>query len=108
MLEIFVVDNLKILNLSVVKERFGNSSMEVTILFFASAKDRAGQSRMTMEIEPDTTVVLLKQKLEQLYPSIQFERDGIKLAVNQVYCDDDGCVLKNGDTIALIPPVSGG
>jgi molybdopterin converting factor small subunit len=36
------------------------------------------------------------------------DEDITTLAVNEEYVDSDGVILKNGDTVAIIPPISGG
>jgi molybdopterin converting factor small subunit len=36
------------------------------------------------------------------------DEDLTTLAVNEEYVDSNGVTLKNGDTVAVIPPISGG
>jgi len=76
----------------------------IKVLFFAHLKDHVGTSELSLEVE-NITVKELKQILEQKY-SITFE-NYIMIAVNEEYAHSD-VKIQNGDTVALIPPVSGG
>jgi sulfur-carrier protein len=80
--------------------------INITILFFASTRELTGLSSINIQIPEESTCKELKKLLEELY-SLNFERDRIGLAVNKVYCDDQQ-VLKEGDTVACIPPIAGG
>jgi molybdopterin converting factor subunit 1 len=76
--------------------------MEVEIRLFAILRERAGASRMTIEL-PDGARV--RDALEELSGLA----DGLPLvmAVNREYAAED-TPLVPGDELALIPPVSGG
>jgi len=76
----------------------------IKVLFFAHLKDLVGTSELSLEVE-NITAKELKQILEQKY-SITFE-NYIMIAVNEEYAHSD-VKIQNGDTVALIPPVSGG
>ena len=73
--------------------------MRVTVRLFAGLRERAGWSRK--EIDADT-VGDVWGKLD-----LGDEPDGLLYAVNQEYAEK-GTRLADGDTVALIPPVSGG
>lgn len=78
------------------------------ILLFGIAKDIVGQSSFHFgkeEILP-TTVSELKEKLKGTFPEFQ-KLSSLAVAVNSTYAEDNE-VLKKGDEIAIIPPVSGG
>lgn len=48
--------------------------------------------------------------MAEKYPglsSLVLDEDSLTLALNEEYIESE-IVLKNGDTIALIPPISGG
>lgn len=76
----------------------------IKVLFFAELQERTGQS--TLDISVGTTNVLeLKQQLERDYPSLNLQK--VMTAVNEEYAND-GDKVNAGDTIAFIPPVSGG
>ena len=81
--------------------------MRVTVLFFAGARERAGIGRVDVELEPGSS---LDDAIDSALASVG--RDGVlssnvMLARNGVYVDRSD-QLKDGDEIAVIPPVSGG
>ena len=73
--------------------------MRVTVRLFAGLRERAGWSQK--EIDADT-VADVWEALE-----LGNEPDGLLYAVNKEYASKE-TVLADGDTVALIPPVSGG
>ncbi|MEM9142384.1 MAG: MoaD/ThiS family protein [Bacteroidota bacterium] len=78
------------------------------ILLFGIAKDIVGRTSMdAMEFnQRPTSVAELKDKLRQAFP--EFENlTSLAVAVNSEYAEDS-ILLKKGDEIAIIPPVSGG
>jgi molybdopterin converting factor subunit 1 len=79
----------------------------INVLFFASAKEITGLSKTKVELESGQTTVDFVAKLTVLFPSLNIQRDQISIAVNQVYCKETK-ELFDGDTIALLPPISGG
>lgn len=92
------------------------STMLVKVLFFASARDATGGIKEIPEFEilptpagQKVTTKHLIAKLEQLFPALNFERDQIAMAVNQVYVTTGtDTLLTHGDEVALLPPISGG
>lgn len=80
--------------------------MKVTILFFGIAKDLAETSSSEFEIENEITVLQFKKVLKTSYPKLK-NISSYAIAVNEEYADDF-LTIRNNDTIAIIPPVSGG
>ena len=79
--------------------------MRVRVLYFGVLKDIAGGSRAEMELEEGASVAdLLARHRGSGAASVW---DSIAVAVNQEYARV-GDVLRDGDEIALLPPVSGG
>jgi molybdopterin synthase sulfur carrier subunit len=78
--------------------------MSVNILFFASAKDVVGTASLMMEADGWTIEMLLKE-LQRQFPRFEQLNDRFLIAVNQEYADMNH-VLKDGDEVAVIPPVS--
>lgn len=78
------------------------------VLLFGIAKDIVGKSSFRFEGEDalPLSVSELKGKLKQAFPELK-KLSSLAVAVNSEYAEDDQ-VLKNGDEVALIPPVSGG
>ncbi len=78
--------------------------MQVKVLFFASHRRAAGVADATLELPDGASVREASQLLERQY---SLELRGSMVAVNDEYATPEH-VLKGGDTLALIPPVSGG
>ncbi|WEG11935.1 molybdopterin converting factor subunit 1 [Pullulanibacillus sp. KACC 23026] len=76
----------------------------ITILLFASLKERVGQERIQWEKGP-IKVSELRAALKRV-PGLDAV-DQVMIAVNEAYALDDQ-MINEGDTVALIPPVSGG
>jgi len=79
----------------------------VKILFFASLKDVTGESVFDLELEEKATVKSLRAKITSMYPKLEPILNSVKIAINQDFAESDS-VLKNGDELAFLPPVSGG
>jgi molybdopterin converting factor subunit 1 len=80
--------------------------MTVTLLLFASYADALGATTLDMELPGESTVgdvisaIRSRPGAERLPPSPL-------VAVNQRYAAIDS-VVREGDEVALIPPVAGG
>ncbi len=81
--------------------------MKVKVLYFSSIKDKIKKREEILEIPDNAAVSNLKNILKQLYPQISEVIDKVMIAVNEEYVSDE-TRLKEGDIIAIIPPVSGG
>ena len=85
--------------------------IRIKVLFFASAREAAKTSETTVEVQDgcDTSQFRI---LATEYPPLKdlvLDQESITLALNEEYLDaDQVTVLKDRDTIALIPPISGG
>jgi molybdopterin converting factor small subunit len=100
--------------------------VQITVLFFASAREAAGDiSSATLVLDDTLTTSLdkeggvgvpntqiLRQKLAEIYPglaSMVQDEENLTLALNEEYVASGQVLpLKDGDTVALIPPISGG
>lgn len=76
----------------------------VSVLLFAQLKDQAGSERITIDKE-ELTVKDLLIILQEKYGLTSLEQ--VMVAINEEYSMEED-VIKAGDTVALIPPVSGG
>lgn len=76
----------------------------IKVLLFAELQERIGKTSLEIPME-ETNVQQLKEKLESDYPELQLT--GVMTAINEAYAKDED-VISAGDTVALIPPVSGG
>ena len=80
--------------------------MILQVLTFGIARDIVGASTLPVETGAGTTVSQLKQQLLASYPQFG-SLSSLLIAVNAEYGSEE-TVLREGDEIALIPPVSGG
>ncbi|MEM3852389.1 MAG: molybdopterin converting factor subunit 1 [Methanomassiliicoccales archaeon] len=81
--------------------------MRARVLLFAHLAERAGTRELFIETGEGTTVGELIQKLVVKYPQLEKEMAHISLAVNEEIVAPS-FRLSDGDTVALLPPVSGG
>lgn len=88
--------------------------ISIQVLFFASAREAAGDiSKKCIELTPDeANTSSLRRLLALEYPglaSMVRDEENLTLALNEEYVTRGQVLaLKDGDTIALIPPISGG
>jgi molybdopterin converting factor subunit 1 len=79
--------------------------MRITVLYFGVLKDVMGRRSAEMDLAEGASVAeLLELHRSSGKASVW---DSIAVAVNQEYARA-GDVLKDGDEVALLPPVSGG
>ncbi len=81
--------------------------MIVRLLLFASCRDAVGAKELNFEVAEGINTGSLRDELAQRYPRLGPLKGKLLVAVNAEYVDDQ-TVLKEGDEVALIPPVSGG
>lgn len=80
--------------------------MRVKILYFSSVRDKIGLPSEEIDFNGET-LNDLKNTLIEKYPQIRENLEKVMFAINQEYADLN-TFLKDGDTVAIIPPVSGG
>jgi len=80
--------------------------MKCSIKAFGISKEIIGGKQLELEVPEGTTVSNLKKTLFEKYPALA-ELRSVYVAVNTSYAAEE-LVLKEGDEIALIPPVAGG
>lgn len=81
--------------------------MKIQLLLFASCRDAVGAKELVVELAEGTTAAGLRDELVLRYPKLMPLKEKLLLAANADYVDAN-TVLKDGDEVALIPPVSGG
>ena len=81
--------------------------MKTRVQLFAVLRDIVGQNEVVISVPPHSTVSSLIDALVQQYSQIAEWRKHIRIAVNQEYVSHD-YLLKEGDDVVVIPPVSGG
>nr|CAD7612685.1 unnamed protein product [Timema genevievae] len=84
-----------------------NLKVPVKVLFFAKARELSGRKESELEIECSLTYECLLDTLVKEF-SLELVENHLILAVNQEYKSaGHNIVLKAGDEIAVIPPLSG-
>ncbi len=81
--------------------------MTVTIKLFASIRDRVGSPEVGLEIPENSTVEEMVRALAIRYPGIEPWVPYMRVAVGWEYVTP-GRIIREGEEIAIIPPVSGG
>jgi molybdopterin synthase catalytic subunit len=79
----------------------------VRILYFALVRERLGIDAESVPMPPGGTVDDLLDALAARHAPLGGLRGALKVAVNQEFVDG-ATQLRDGDEVALIPPVSGG
>ena len=81
--------------------------MRCHVLLFAQLAEAIGSDRLTIDLPDGATVADALALLSKDHETIAAAANAIAVAVNEQYSATTA-VLNDGDTIALIPPVSGG
>jgi molybdopterin converting factor subunit 1 len=81
--------------------------VHVKVLFFASLVDIVGSRKLEFDIGDGVTVEQLLDRLETMYPGLTPYASILHTAINEEYAKASDR-LKDGDEVALFPPVSGG
>ncbi len=76
--------------------------MKVSIRLFAGLRERAGRDELELDLPDGARVADALAEVQHLAPGVS-----LVLAVNREYADAD-VVLRAGDELAVVPPVSGG
>jgi molybdopterin synthase catalytic subunit len=79
----------------------------LTILFFATLKDKANTARMQYELRGETSVAQLKLALSQQFPALAPHLPTALCAINQEFAFPTD-LLPHTAEVAFFPPVSGG
>ena len=79
----------------------------VRLLAFAGARDAIGAHEIEVPLEACCTSAALLSKLCEAFPRLSPHRQSLRLAINGSYALADDLV-RSGDEVAIIPPVSGG
>lgn len=81
--------------------------MRVKVRFFAILRERSGIEETTAELPEGATVAELWSVVRARFPELAAARLRLLYAVNREYVREDH-VLREGDEVVFIPPVSGG
>ena len=70
------------------------------------SKDIVGKNSETLEFDDKLSIQEFRQQLTHIFPELN-KMETYTIAVNEEYAEE-GKLLSDNDTIAIIPPVSGG
>lgn len=86
---------------------YSSRGMQVRVLFFGVLKELFGGVEEMVEMAEGSRVAELLASFERRAGERGDLIRSIAVAVNREYAQAD-CVLRDGDEVALLPPVSGG
>ncbi len=81
--------------------------MKVKVKLFAAFRDIVGAKEEELELKEGSTVQSLLEDYIRRFPQMGRFREHIILSVNKEY-GASGRLLKDGDEVSFLPPVSGG
>ena len=81
--------------------------MTIKVKLFAVVREQAGHSELRLDLPAGATVAAARDALAAAVPAVKDHLRRCAFAVNQTYAAADS-VLRDGDELAVIPPVSGG
>jgi molybdopterin converting factor subunit 1 len=84
-----------------------NNEIAVRVLFFGAARDAVGQSEVDFVLQGTPTAANAFACVLQKFPDLARFGRSLLFAVNQEYAQPDR-EIRNGDELAVFPPVSGG
>lgn len=81
--------------------------MTVEVLLFASLREAIGESSVRLEVPEGATVSEVAGALLRERAMTHMADLPVRYAVDETFVPD-GHILRDGDRVAIIPPVSGG
>jgi molybdopterin converting factor subunit 1 len=81
--------------------------MRVRVLLFGQLKDIVGHQEDSLDLESGARLSAVMAHYSSRYPQFQGLTHSIACSINQEYAQGSA-VLKEGDEVGLLPPVSGG
>ena len=85
----------------------GSNEIRVRVLFLGPAKELTGRNEVVLTLPEGASVATAISKLLREFPKLEDRLTHYRFAINSDYADEN-TLLKDGDELALIPPVSGG
>ena len=81
--------------------------MRLRVRYFASIREFTGVKEEQLEVPEGSTAESLKKRVQGLHTTLKDQDYNILIAVNGSFIEPTR-VLRQGDEVALFPPVSGG
>jgi len=86
-----------------------SSTVQVKLQFFAKARELVGHSSTTATLRPSLSYQDLLTALNDTFPPLVKLGGAFVLSLNEEFLPEEELVcLKQGDELAVIPPLSGG
>jgi molybdopterin synthase catalytic subunit len=85
----------------------GEERVRVRVLFFGAARETARSAEMELELRAPASAASALEEVLERYPDLRRFGRSLLLAVNQEYTRED-MEVREGDELAVFPPVSGG
>lgn len=83
--------------------------MRVRVLYFARSREVAGTGEQVFELEEGADTEALLARILAAHPSLGSVMQTCVFALNQEYVrPQERAALREGDEVAIIPPLSGG
>lgn len=83
--------------------------MRVTLKLFAALREAAGASDLDLEFAGEqVTVAEVRARIAETLPALRPLLEAVAVAVNEEYTRSGDQVIRDGDVVALIPPIAGG
>jgi molybdopterin converting factor subunit 1 len=79
----------------------------VNVRFFAGIRETVGRPEVQLDLPPGATPEDVWRRLAVEHPALADRRPSLSAAVNRRYAAFD-VVLRDGDEVVFVPPVSGG
>jgi molybdopterin synthase sulfur carrier subunit len=83
------------------------SAIEITVKLFAAYQEVYGVPELKLKFSPNTSVQEVLDFILGEKPELEQWRNLTRFGVNLQFVEEN-TILKNGDEIVFIPPVSGG
>jgi len=81
--------------------------MQVQVRLFARYRELAGTGSLSLNVPDNSTALDVFDRVAERYPDMQAMRGSTLMAVEAEYVKPD-TELRDGEELALMPPVSGG
>ncbi|HYO62123.1 MAG TPA: molybdopterin converting factor subunit 1 [Pyrinomonadaceae bacterium] len=88
--------------------RDAEGRVRLRVLFFGAAREAAGSDELTLEVAAPATAADAFEEVLTRLPALRRFGRSLLVAVNQEYARSRDVEVKDGDELALFPPVSGG
>ena len=81
--------------------------MTINVRLFAILRERAGAGEISLDVREGASVSEASARIAETFPALREHLSRAAFAVNREYARP-ATILREGDELAIIPPVSGG